>query len=708
MGNQQQSGGKIKVGFKQAAGMLFPYAKSRILDQVKSVALIIIYLILFQTVVLGIAIAQASLIAAGLALVIGGLAFFMEGLMLGLMPLGEVIGLKLPQKSKLPAILGFAFILGAGATFAEPAISVLKAAGSSVKPWDAPLLFLMLNKYSGYLVMSVGAGVGIAVMFGMIRFMYNISLKPFIYILISFLIVFTLWSFFNENMRNITGLAWDCGAVTTGPVTVPLVLALGIGICRVVGSSDSGSSGFGVVTLASLFPIISVLILGTVLSTSVPDPMSEAEFFSAASRDKAQNLFDSREGMLGYAFQNAKAESQLALFDGDRAKMLEFVSGLKHDVDQAAAVFGAGTETLQKWAALKGTADQQSAVFADKTATLAAVQKFSSVMEEPVRPFELILRNIKAAAQAIIPLSIFFLLVLTVLLRERLPRADEVFLGLGFAVIGMMLFNIGIEIGLSRLGNQVGGKVPSAFKAVELHEQRSAINGFEPSIVKTAISPTGELESFFYVKGKNGYSQLPFKEEQLNAETKQYNFTPTRGPLFGAEGALSGIIVALIFAFVLGYGATLAEPALNALGITVEELTVGAFKKSLLMQAVALGVGVGIALGVAKIVWNIPLIWMLGPPYILLLVITKISTEEFVNIGWDSAGVTTGPITVPLVLAMGLGIGGQVGVVEGFGILSMASVCPILSVLLVGLTVTKKRKAALQDNSAVERKEVAA
>jgi hypothetical protein len=708
MGNQQQSGGKIKVGFKQAAGMLFPYAKSRILDQVKSVALIIIYLILFQTVVLGIAIAQASLIAAGLALVIGGLAFFMEGLMLGLMPLGEVIGLKLPQKSKLPAILGFAFILGAGATFAEPAISVLKAAGSSVKPWDAPLLFLMLNKYSGYLVMSVGAGVGIAVMFGMIRFMYNISLKPFIYILISFLIVFTLWSFFNENMRNITGLAWDCGAVTTGPVTVPLVLALGIGICRVVGSSDSGSSGFGVVTLASLFPIISVLILGTVLSTSVPDPMSEAEFFSAASRDKAQNLFDSREGMLGYAFQNAKAESQLALFDGDRAKMLEFVSGLKHDVDQAAAVFGAGTETLQKWAALKGTADQQSAVFADKTATLAAVQKFSSVMEEPVRPFELILRNIKAAAQAIIPLSIFFLLVLTVLLRERLPRADEVFLGLGFAVIGMMLFNIGIEIGLSRLGNQVGGKVPSAFKAVELHEQRSAINGFEPSIVKTAISPTGELESFLYVKGKNGYSQLPFKEEQLNAETKQYNFTPTRGPLFGAEGALSGIIVALIFAFVLGYGATLAEPALNALGITVEELTVGAFKKSLLMQAVALGVGVGIALGVAKIVWNIPLIWMLGPPYILLLVITKISTEEFVNIGWDSAGVTTGPITVPLVLAMGLGIGGQVGVVEGFGILSMASVCPILSVLLVGLTVTKKRKAALQDNSAVERKEVAA
>ena len=130
----------------------------------------------------------------------------------------------------------------------------------------------------------------------------------------------------------------------------------------------------------------------------------------------------------------------------------------------------------------------------------------------------------------------------------------------------------------------------------------------------------------------------------------------------------------------------------------------GTFKKSLLMQAVALGVGVGIALGVAKIVWNIPLLWLLAPPYVALLIISKISTEEFVNIGWDSAGVTTGPITVPLVLAMGLGIGGQVGVVEGFGILSMASVCPILSVLLVGLTVTRKRKAVLQEPGAAGEK----
>jgi hypothetical protein len=85
----------------------------------------------------------------------------------------------------------------------------------------------------------------------------------------------------------------------------------------------------------------------------------------------------------------------------------------------------------------------------------------------------------------------------------------------------------------------------------------------------------------------------------------------------------------------------------------------------------------------------------------LLLLLTRWSTEEYVNIGWDSAGVTTGPITVPLVLTMGLGISTQVGVVEGFGILAAASACPILSVLGLGLYAAKKREAALRESIAV-------
>ena len=122
---------------------------------------------------------------------------------------------------------------------------------------------------------------------------------------------------------------------------------------------------------------------------------------------------------------------------------------------------------------------------------------------------------------------------------------------------------------------------------------------------------------------------------------------------------MMGTGIVILFAFLLGFGATLAEPALNALGLTVQALTNGAFKKSMLMYSVAVGVAVGIALGVAKLILNFDLMTVLMPLYGLGLLLTLFSTEEFVNVAWDSAGVTTGPVTVPLVLAMGLGLGTQ-------------------------------------------------
>ncbi len=76
---------------------------------------------------------------------------------------------------------------------------------------------------------------------------------------------------------------------------------------------------------------------------------------------------------------------------------------------------------------------------------------------------------------------------------------------------------------------------------------------------------------------------------------------------------------------------------------------------------------------------------MIVPGYLVAIVLTAISSEAFVNVAWDSAGVTTGPITVPLVLAMGLGFGEATDAIEGFGILCMASIGPIISVMLSGL-----------------------
>jgi hypothetical protein len=167
----------------------------------------------------------------------------------------------------------------------------------------------------------------------------------------------------------------------------------------------------------------------------------------------------------------------------------------------------------------------------------------------------------------------------------------------------------------------------------------------------------------------------------------------TYGNLYGP---IWGSIIALIFAFLLGFGATLAEPALNALGLTVQNMTNGSFKKSMLMYSVAFGVSAGITLGVAKLIWDFNLLYILIPGYIIAVVLTVLSSEEFVNIGWDSAGVTTGPVTVPLVLAMGLGLGGAVKAVEGFGILAAASIAPIVAVLALGVYVQWKVKREMK------------
>jgi hypothetical protein len=229
-----------------------------------------------------------------------------------------------------------------------------------------------------------------------------------------------------------------------------------------------------------------------------------------------------------------------------------------------------------------------------------------------------------------VPLVLFLLLILWVVLKETIQQPGHIVYGITLAVIGMIMFNLGLSYGLAKLGGQSGSLIPAAFMAID---------------------------------------------------------SVSHSPLYQA---VIGLVLALAFAWLLGFGATLAEPALNALGMTVETLTNGAFRKSLLMYSVSLGVAFGIALGVAKIVFGFSLVWLLLPGYALAVLLTHLSSEEFVNIAWDSAGVTTGPVTVPLVLAMGLGFGNAVHAIEGFGILAMASICPILSVMLTGLWIRWK------------------
>jgi hypothetical protein len=534
----------IRLQPDEVARLLRPYVSVRFMEQFKAVVPLALYLGLFQVLILRQLVDDSWLITAGLFAVIVGLMFFMEGLKLGLMPFGEIIGNTLPRKSPLPLVLFITLLLGIGVTFAEPAIGALQAAGQNVSPERAPYLWVLLNQWTGTLVLVIGASVGLAAVLGTLRFLYGWSLKPLIYASLVPVLGLTLYGAGDPELAKVMGLAWDAGAVTTGPVTVPLVLSLGIGIAAAAGRGDSGLSGFGIVTLASLFPIIGVLLL---------------------------------------------------------------------------ALHVAGTVTPEEVMALAATGA------ATGTAALAWYER---------SPWVEVLMGIRA----ILPLVLFLFVILKLVLKERMPRPQEMWLGIGLAVIGMCLFNVGLTYGLSALGGGAGAMVPAAFMAI----------------------PESSGSPLF---------------------------------LYGI-----GLTIALVFAWVLGFGATYAEPALNALGVTAEQLTNGFFKKRTLILSVSVGVACGIALGVTRLIFDLPLVWLIIPPYLLAAVLTAVSSEEFVNVAWDSAGVTTGPITVPLVLAMGIGFGNATNVVEGFGILCLASIGPIISVLLTGLWV--RMKARLQERAA--------
>jgi len=289
---------------------------------------------------------------------------------------------------------------------------------------------------------------------------------------------------------------------------------------------------------------------------------------------------------------------------------------LSSEADLLQLVFAMGDQSLQL--AVLGSMDKLNAVQVDLGLGKSGAADTWT---------ERILVSLRAAAQAILPLTLFLLLVFRVMLRERFSQADEIFLGIGFALIGMTIFFLGIELGLSKLGNQVGGRLPAAYTSVELTERETSIQSFDKNVLQTAIRQDGEVERFFYVPDEQGYKVIAFDKGHLDEQTGLYRYVPTHGPIFGGQGDIAGLVVVLIFAFFMGYGATLAEPALNTLGATVEDLTVGTFKKNLLIQTVGIGVGVGISLGVAKIIWDLPLFWMLAPPYLLLLAISAVSSE---------------------------------------------------------------------------------
>lgn len=210
-----------------------------------------------------------------------------------------------------------------------------------------------------------------------------------------------------------------------------------------------------------------------------------------------------------------------------------------------------------------------------------------------------------------------------VVLRRRLPHARRMIVGFIFVLAGLALFLIGLE---------------------------------------EALFPIGETMA-----------------RQLTA--------PEMLGTGGIEGEVhwQNYILVYAFAAAIGFATTIAEPSLIAIAVKAEEVSGGAVKSWGLRVAVAVGVALGVSIGCFRIVTGTPLPWYIIAAYVIVIIQTFRSSRTIIPLAYDSGGVTTSTVTVPVVAALGLGLAasipGRSPLIDGFGLIAFASVFPIMTVL---------------------------
>ena len=226
-----------------------------------------------------------------------------------------------------------------------------------------------------------------------------------------------------------------------------------------------------------------------------------------------------------------------------------------------------------------------------------------------------------------------------VILRRRIPNLKRVLLGFVFVLLGLTFFLVGLE---------------------------------------RALFPLGKLMA-----------------EQLTAT----DFLGLTGSETSMREHWQSFVWVYLFAFAIGFSTTIAEPSLIAVAIKANQVSAGTINPWGLRIAVAIGVALGIALGAFRIVTGTPLHWYIITGYVFVLIQTWFAPRTIIALAYDSGGVTTSTVTVPLVAALGLGLSsnipGRNPLLDGFGLIAFASLFPMMTVMAYAqLSEWKSRRAA--------------
>ena len=241
--------------YKRYILLILKKFRAALIDLVPIIAVVVF----FQSVVIRQPFPQIGEVIFGFVFVIIGLMLFVEGLEIGLFPIGETMAYALAKKGSLMWLMIFAFALGFSTTIAEPALIAVTKEAAIITSGAGMIENSQntMNLYAIGLRLTVAVSVGLAVVIGVLRILKG---WPLYYLMIGGYILVMLMTIIAPE--EIIGLAYDAGGVTTSTITVPLVTALGVGLATVIKGRNPLIDGFGLIAFASLLPMIFVMAYG--------------------------------------------------------------------------------------------------------------------------------------------------------------------------------------------------------------------------------------------------------------------------------------------------------------------------------------------------------------------------------------------------------------------------------------------------------------
>ena len=475
-----------------------------------------IVLILSFTPLLNLTVTETVAFAVSAVFLILGIGLFNLGADLAMTPMGEHVGSGLTKSKKLIVLVSVCFLMGLLITIAEPDLSVLANQVKDILPGEGEVSRWLL-------ILSVGLGVGIFLVIAILKIVFRKSLSALLMFFYLFLFALCAIAALPEiGKSGLFPLSFDSGGVTTGPITVPFIMALGVGISTIIGGKDSKENSFGLISLCSVGPILAVMILS--LTT----------------------------------------KGSLEVYDTEQYAIANYLG----------ANFG-----------------------------------------------RVVLGNLKDVGLALgLIVAIFAILQVTVL---KLPRQKivQIAIGIVYTFFGLIIFLTAVKVGFMPIGYKIG-------------------------------------------------------QQLANNE-----------------------VLLVVFGFLIGMVVVLAEPAIHVLNKQVADITGGGVKKTEMLVALCLAVGVSIALSLLRMIFHFSILYYLIPGYLISLGLSFFVPKLYTAIAFDSGGVASGPLTSSFILPLAIGAcvalnGGSSAYVfsEAFGIVAMVAMTPLITIQALGFkAVTSER-----------------